>query len=663
MKRIPNHLFENAGFDNYDLVIPAGIEELGAECFYSAKGVKSLAFAGTNLKEIGVAAFGKLTDLESVTIPASVTKIRSSAFDKCSKLSTVDIRSTQLEDCSTGGSFEECKISSLTFSGELKHIPNHLFENSGFVNCDLVIPAGVETIGVECFYNVTGINSLTFVGNSLKEVGTDAFKKCSSLSGILRVPASVTSIGNSAFDDCNYECIVNNSTAAIKLPLKTGQTWVDYETKEVITSIAEGIAIIQGSTIDPGVEPIEKYTVTYNANGGTGTVPVDENEYNAGDNVTILGSGDLAKADHEFKGWCEDSEGKGKIYKQNDVYAAINNNLVLYAIWKEKGAEPEPAVYCMVLGQKINLRETCFADITEVISRFTVSDTKLASVSKETFSGKKPGKVTVYAQKMISKNNYENIAECEVTILNKPKLKFTRNMTYLGQTINGTDYFQTEDIRTYGATYWESSKPGIIEVTDSSNGVLQAKGNGTAKITAYFGEKGKPGTFKISTNLSVKVPLFAKADYSMQTGAKLTITMKNVNGALDPEWITADEGIARASAQLNNKGVKTGKVIVEGLKYGDTTLTATIDGQTYNCTIHVTAPEINKTDMTLSVGKTGTVSLKKTKIKKTDIRWQTDDPEVAIVDENGKITAKKAGNAIIYTETGGKRNECHVTVK
>lgn len=316
----------------------------------------------------------------------------------------------------------------------------------------------------------------------------------------------------------------------------------------------------------------------------------------------------------------------------------------------------------IVLGQKINLRQTCFSDVTDTISRYAVNNTSLAGVSKEMLSGKKTGTVTVYAQKMISKNNYENIAECEVTILSKPKLKFTKNMTYVDQTVNGADFFLTEDIRTYGATYWESNKPGIVEVTDSENGILKAKSSGTAKITAYFGEKGKQGTFKVSANLAVKIPSYVKTEYSLQTGAKLPISMKNVNGALDPEWETSDEGIARASAQRNSKGVKTGKALVEGVACGNTTLIATIDGQKYNCTIYVTPPEINKKAMTLKVGKQGTVSLKKTKIKKADVIWISDNPEVATVDENGKITASKSGNATIYTETGGIRNECHVTV-
>ena len=329
----------------------------------------------------------------------------------------------------------------------------------------------------------------------------------------------------------------------------------------------------------------------------------------------------------------------------------------------ETEVKPEKKASTIVIGQKLNVRQSCFADVTDTISRFEVSDRALASMSKDMLNGKKPGTVTVYAQKMISKNNYENLAECEVTILSKPQLKFTKNMTYVGQSINGNDFFKTDDIKTYGATYWESNKPGIIEVTDSSKGSLQAKGNGTAKITAYFGEKGVPGTYKVSANLVVKVPAFAKSDYNLQTGQKLTISMKNVTGALDPAWTAEKDNLATATAQLNNKGVKTGKVIVEALNYGDTKLIATIDGQAYECTVHVTAPEINKKAMTLSVGKTGTVSIKKTKIKKTDIKWETDNPEVAVVDINGKITAKKSGSAVIYTETGGIRNECHVTVQ
>ena len=90
-----------------------------------------------------------------------------------------------------------------------------------------------------------------------------------------------------------------------------------------------------------------------------------------------------------------------------------------------------------------------------------------------------------------------------------------------------------------------------------------------------------PGTYKVSANVYVKSPAFSKTDYSLQTGANLTISMKNVTGAQAPEWYTEDDSIATATAQLNKNGIKTGKVIIEGLGYGDTKLVAVIDGQEY----------------------------------------------------------------------------------
>ena len=55
--------------------------------------------------------------------------------------------------------------------------------------------------------------------------------------------------------------------------------------------------------------------------------------------------------------------------------------------------------------------------------------------------------------------------------------------------------------------------------------------------------------------------------------------------------------------------------------------------------------------MKLTVGKTGTVKLKNTKYKRTDIEWYSSNPDVAIVDKNGKIKGISSGEAIKW-ETG-----------
>lgn len=344
-----------------------------------------------------------------------------------------------------------------------------------------------------------------------------------------------------------------------------------------------------------------------------------------------------------------------KVYEDEDKNGSYEKEV--------KTEDAKDKTITIVAGQKVNLGKNYFDGVTESISRYVVDNKSLASISKEMLTGKKAGTVKAIAQKQTGKKQYENVGECTVIILNKPKLKFTKSMTYVGQTINAADFFQTEDVKAFGATYWESAKPGIVEVTDAKAGTLKAKGTGTAKITAYFGEKGKTGTLKVSAMIAVKIPAFQKNEYTMPTGGKLTLAMKNVAAASNPDWVTERNGVISATPQTDKKGNKTGKVVIEGLTYGDTKLIATIDGQEYECTVHVVKPVINKTSMELKVGKTGTLSLKNTKLKKQDIVWTSEDPSIASVDSAGKIIARSVGSTVIYTEAGGMRNECMVTVE
>ena len=88
----------------------------------------------------------------------------------------------------------------------------------------------------------------------------------------------------------------------------------------------------------------------------------------------------------------------------------------------------------------------------------------------------------------------------------------------------------------------------------------------------------------------------------------------------------------------------------------------TIDGKDYICDVYIKAPAIAKASVKVKAGKTTTVSLKNTKIKKNEIEWKSEDEGIAAVSTGGKVKGISKGEVKIYTETGGVRNECMVYV-
>lgn len=72
--------------------------------------------------------------------------------------------------------------------------------------------------------------------------------------------------------------------------------------------------------------------------------------------------------------------------------------------------------------------------------------------------------------------------------------------------------------------------------------------------------------------------------------------------------------------------------------------------------------KLNKTKVTLNVGKTATLKVKNAP-KGKKITWSTNKKKIATVNKKGKVTAKKAGTAKITAKVDKKKYTCTVTVK
>ena len=79
---------------------------------------------------------------------------------------------------------------------------------------------------------------------------------------------------------------------------------------------------------------VTTYTITFNANRGSGTVPVSRT-VEPGYGISLPDSGNLSLAYAAFTGWSANADGSGAYYTANSPYTPTGNipNIILYARW------------------------------------------------------------------------------------------------------------------------------------------------------------------------------------------------------------------------------------------------------------------------------------------------------------------------------------------
>ena len=198
---------------------------------------------------------------------------------------------------------------------------------------------------------------------------------------------------------------------------------------------------------------------------------------------------------------------------------------------------------------------------------------------------------------------------------------------------------------------------GTVDKLQADKAVI-VKGNGTIY------EK----TDNVQISVSVTGVSLDKTEIVLVEGSseKLTATVEPTNATnKNVTWSSDHEAIAT----VDQNGAVTAR------RGGQATITVTTaDGsKTATCTVRVRiqigepvqSVGLNKTELALEVGKTGTLEAKVEPSDATNknVTWSSSNSEVATVD-NGVVTAVSAGEAIITvtTEDGAKTATCKVTV-
>ena len=183
----------------------------------------------------------------------------------------------------------------------------------------------------------------------------------------LSITASVTDGGTLTYqwyknDEANTTTptMIDGATEASYTPATsaTGTTYyycVIINTRDGRTATAtSAIAMI---TVN---EPASTtYTVTYDANGGSGTV-VDDTEYESGDVVMLKSGSGLTKDGYSFSGWNTEANGSGTPYSAGDTYT-IAADTTFYAQWAENSipTPTTPPIYIPPAHRCISKCDVC----------------------------------------------------------------------------------------------------------------------------------------------------------------------------------------------------------------------------------------------------------------------------------------------------------------
>lgn len=138
------------------------------------------------------------SQIESISIPASVRYIYDNAFSGCSALASITFE----DGCISFGknAFKGAIISSITLPNTLEYIGEGAFTECQSLT-SIKLPDSVTEMGKSVFANCRALTSAT-LSQSLTSIPEQAFQYCTKLNNVV-VPSSVSEIGGFAFDSCS----------------------------------------------------------------------------------------------------------------------------------------------------------------------------------------------------------------------------------------------------------------------------------------------------------------------------------------------------------------------------------------------------------------------------------------------------------------------------
>lgn len=193
--RISTGMGTNLEYATYDDSVNYVIND-GVLTGYNGK--RSVLDIPEGVTQIADNCFKNRTSITSVNMPESLISIGQSAFEGCSNLRSVDFNDA-LESIGNYA-FRSCsRLVSAVFGSKLETIGNWCF-NSCYSLCSVLLPEKIESIAYLAFEDCTSLKSIV-IPDSVTRIGASAFSNCTSLASVT-LSKSLESMGTQAFAYC-----------------------------------------------------------------------------------------------------------------------------------------------------------------------------------------------------------------------------------------------------------------------------------------------------------------------------------------------------------------------------------------------------------------------------------------------------------------------------
>ncbi len=687
--------------------IPSGVTRIGADAFVDCSSLWKVDLPA-GLTEIGDGAFSGCSELEQIALPRRLARIGNSAFYWCNALPSLalpDALSSIGKDAFRGcgvtsfavpsgiteisdGAFASGHLQSISLPATLTRIGPNAFEGSGLTSIELpkcitsigsrafaesslrsfTFPKGVATIESELFSGCANLSRFTVPGHiseiksyafqgcknmtaavleeGVAKLGSGAFKDCGYLRTV-RLPESLTSIDRYAFQNCgNLLALVRAGSQA---ETYCEQNDIPYSTGSIgtieFTGVKDGDAVPRG-----------EYTLRWKAVSGA-------NLYVAGSRLLGEGFGaddwdiaefeELSAASYTFYTYDTDVEVWVGAYKTSgSARTLLADGTIKLRGDANLSSVSFPSSLRLGVGESQTITASSNQD-----SKFTYasSDKKIATISAAGLvKALKAGTATLTAKG----NRSGNTARCVLTVYAVPtkvSLSPAKLTIGVGQQLQLAPTVTPEGAET--ELSYSSDNSAIASV--DADGTVTGAGTGSTTLRVQT-SNGKKANCSITVQPAPSAVSFDPAEIKITEGRSVALkpALTPANAAASFRYESDDDAVAR----VDEDGT------LEAVGEGSATITATAQNGVHgSVSVRVlAAPKEIEIPTEIELGKGEKRTLTPAAGENTDIiySYASSKTSVATVSAGGKITARKAGEAVItVTADTGATATCRVSVE